>query len=89
MTDLERYKELFKTTSMEFKESTYTVKDLDGFEERQGVVENTGEIVKLKVAVYKELEYTALEPESIADGSGSFNFDENGKLHSFTATGDY
>jgi len=89
MTDLERYKELFKSTSMEFKESTYTVKSLNGFEERQGVVENTGEIIKLNVPVYKELEYTALEPYSSADGSGSFNFDENGKLHNFTATGDY
>lgn len=89
MTDLEKYKELFKATSMAFKEYKYKVKELDGFEEKDGVVENTGEIVKLKVDVYKELDYTALEPESIADGSGSFNFDENGKLNSFTATGDY
>lgn len=89
MTDLERYKELFRSTLLEFKETTFKVKELDRFEERQGVVENTGEVIKLNVPVYKELEYTALEPYSFADGSGSFNFDENGKLHNFTATGDY
>ena len=86
MTDLERYKELFKSTLLEFKETTFKVKELDRFEERNGVVENTGEVIKLNVAVYKDLDYTGLEVVG-GDGHATFTFDENQKFISFYATG--
>jgi len=91
MTDLERYKELFKSTLLEFKEIKFKVKVVDRIEEREGVVEDTGELVKLNIAIYKHLEYTGLELYSGDCGpySGSFDFDENGKFTNFTATGDY
>lgn len=89
MTDLDKYKELFRSTLLEFKETTFKVRELDGFQEINGVVENTGEVIKLEVPIYKELVYTALEPYSFGDGSGSFNFDENGKFHNFRSQGEY
>lgn len=79
MTDLEKYLNLFESTSVEFSLGKFQIKNVVGTKTRNGTLDN-GQVIQIEIPIYETVVHTSLEVYgNTGYGTAVFGFDENGK----------